>query len=119
MVDAATNLDNVERIDGDGEHEETAEITLIDTPKLRKTVRAALNKIEDAKNIRKSINDEIAAELAKLAVLGISRHAAKEALRRMNLNEDQRRARDASYAFCLKALDIGYQAGLFDEPDPK
>lgn len=87
----------------------------VDTPKFRKTVRDRLNDVRNLQLQRASLNDSIAAELSKLQQMGIPRQAAKEAIKRWNLTEEQRDARDDAYALCLKALDIGFQPGLFDE----
>lgn len=111
-----TDLNQTDGNDDDNQQEETVP-QIVDTPKKRKHCRALLNDVRNLQEQRKLVNEEITEKLSELQLEGIPRQAAKEALKRWQLSDEQRRARDGAYAFCLKALDIGFQADLFVTDD--
>ena len=88
----------------------------IDTPDMRNFIRENIHEIRTKQDDRKSINEGIASIISNLEAKGISRQAVKESLKRLKMSEDQRLERDASYALCVKALEIGEQPDLFVDP---
>ena len=88
----------------------------IDTPEMRQFIRESIHDIKMRQDERKSINEGIMSIITDLEAQGISRQAVKESLKRLKMSEDQRLERDASYALCVKALEIGEQPDLFVDP---
>lgn len=109
----AKDLENLNDDDIENDNRNDDPPAIVDTPKKRKHCRSLLNDVRNLQEQRKLLNEEITAKLSELQLEGIPRQAAKEALKRWQLSDEQRRARDGAYAFCLKALDIGFQADLF------
>jgi len=86
----------------------------LDTDENRQRIRGLMEKVKSLRADQKGINDEIKQQFEKLESIGINRQAAKEALKRLDMAQDQRMKRDESYHICLKALDIWYQDDLLD-----
>lgn len=80
----------------------------------RDVIRNAVPRILNLKNQRKSINEQIAAEREKVNGLGVSKRALDHAIRIKEMDPEDRKAFDESYAIARDAIGLPMSGSLFD-----
>ena len=82
--------------------------------KLKKDVKAGVDKIESLKLDRTSINEDIAAVKADLAAKGIPKKALDMALAYMNMDPDKREGFDVAYEIVREAIELPMETSQMD-----
>lgn len=113
-METSTTVDKSDGID-----QTSPEVTASfeDTAELRQIIQETFDVIGALKLERKAINETIKAKYDELEAKGIQRQGAKDALKRYELSENEREARDFSFAFCCNATHSQPQADLFEPAD--
>lgn len=84
---------------------------------LKKEIKAAIGDVNNLRNERQSINDDIAAIRSKLESKGIKKAAFDMAMRYLNWEPEQREGFDIAYAIVREAGGLSIQEDLFTKAD--
>ena len=79
-----------------------------------KKIVEACEAMEEIDDERSNLNDKASEIRSSLKSLGIPTAAFNAAYSRFKMGEKKRAELDAGFAKCVKAMEIEYQAGLFD-----
>lgn len=82
--------------------------------KLKKDVKAGVDRIEALKVDRTSINESIASVKADLATKGIPKKALDMALSYMNMDPDKREGFDVAYEIVREAIELPMETAQMD-----
>lgn len=86
---------------------------------LKKTIKQIADRINQLKNERTTINDEIAACRARAQENGIPKKALDDAMKYMAMEPEDREGFDTAYQIVREALGLPVTGDLFDFADAK